>query len=169
MGKVAVLNDGLAMMERMLRTGSFLPKGVAYAIGEGRNGLQMVTHADLKKARIEKQKAHLKSVLSTQPLRRAGFVWTFWTPGLAGFAFRGWWAYLRTLEGDTALNFRGMQTELISKVMGMFPCGILPSVENLDLWMEAFATEHSHPGRFKKQGLALVWVTPRPHNRMEVE
>ena len=53
MGKVAVLNDCLTMMERMLRTGSFLPKGVAYAFREGRNGLRMVTHADLMKKEVD--------------------------------------------------------------------------------------------------------------------
>ncbi len=126
---VAVVNDGLTMMERLKRTGSFLPKGVAYGIGNGRNGVKFVTYADLLEARKAKQARHLRWVESVPCARRAGFVWTFWTPGLGGFAFRGWWAYIRTLDGDTALNFRGLETELISQAMCMFPCGVLPVPE----------------------------------------
>ena len=155
---LAIQHDRLTTAERFKRTGSFLPKGVAYAINDGRNGLRFVTYADLLKARIERQAAHLRTILDSPRTRWAGFVWTFWTPGLWGFAYRGWWAYIRTIEGDTALNFRGLDTGLIQQAMAMFPCGILPVPQNLDLWMEAFAKEHSHPGRFKKQGLAPVWI-----------
>ena len=137
-------DDGMSMIERMKRTGSFLPKGVAYAINNGRNGLEMVTYAQLKVARVARQKAHLNYVLSTGNalVRRAGFVWVFWTPGLGGFAYRGWWAYLRTLDGDIPLNFRGIKTPLIQAAMEMFPSGILPHADNLHLWMERFAREH---------------------------
>jgi len=158
-----IVNDGLTMMERLKRTGSFLPKGVACAINDGRNGLRMVTYADLLLQRKAKQAAHLKYVLDVPQKRRASFVWTFWTPGLGGVAYRGWWAYLRTLDGDHALNFRGLEKDLIHQAMAMFPCGVLPCLENLDQWMEAFATEHSHPGRFRRQGLAPVWLRAEGH------
>ena len=158
MNATVLVGDGLSMMERMQRTGSFLPKGVAYAISEGRNGLRFVTHADLLQARKARQAYHLEQLLAIPRTRRAGFVWTFWTPGLGGFAYRGWWAYLRTLDGDEPLNFRGLNETLIRQAMGIFPCGVLPFPENLNQWMEAFATEHNRPGRFKKQGLAPVWI-----------
>ena len=150
--------DGLSMMERWERTGSMLPKGIAYAISSGHEGLRMVSYADLLKARKEKQAAHLKYLLDLPPTRWAGFVWVFWTPGIGGFAYRGWWAYLRTLKDDTALNFRGLDTDLIQQAMSMFPCGTLPIPENLEQWMVAFATQFRHPGAFSKQGLARVWI-----------
>jgi len=153
-----IVNDGLTMMERMQQTGSFLPRGVAYAISSWHNGLQMVTYADLLLARKERQAAHLKLVLDSPRTRWAGFIWTFWTPGLGGFAYRGWWAYLRTIEGNEPLNFRGLNHHVIQQAMDMFPCGVLPIEENLHQWMEAFGTEHHRPGRFKKQGLAPVWI-----------
>ena len=152
------MSDGLTMIQRFERTGSFLPQGVAYAVSNGRNGLRMITYADLLKERKARQARHLAHVTAVPRTRWAAFVWVFWTPGLCGFAYRGWWAYLRTLSGDTALDFRGFNRELIQQAMLMFPCGIFPQAEYFELWKEAFAAEHRRPGRFKKQGLAPVWV-----------
>ena len=173
---VAVIHDGLSMMERLERTGSMLPKGVAYAINSGRNGLEMVTYAQLKANRIAKQKTHLDYVLSSAsaPVRRAGFIWVFYTPGIGGNSRRvglmgGWWTYLRTLDGDNALDFRTHDYRLLEIAMKLFPCGVFPVVDNAELWKKAFARQFARPGRFKRQGLAPVWVTYGPGNRMEIE
>ena len=154
-----MISDGLTMMERLERTGSMLPEGVAYAINDWRNGLQMVTYAQIKANRIQRQKEHLKHVRSvTAPVRRAGFVWVFYTPGLGGGLMRGWWTYLRTLDGNQALDFRTHDYSLLEIAMKTFPCGVLPTLDNQGLWKEAFARQFARPGRFRKQGLAPVWI-----------
>jgi hypothetical protein len=59
-----------------------------------------------------------------------------------------------------------MKWDLISQAMAMFPCGVLPQPENFDLWKTAFAAEHHRSGRFKKQGVARVWVNFDIHSYM---
>ena len=88
--------DGLSMIERFNRTGSFLPRGVKFCI----NG-EMVTYAQLKSERVERQREHLREVEAIEtPIRRAAYLWTFYQPGLFGFAYMGWWAYLRICGHD---------------------------------------------------------------------
>ena len=152
--------DGMSMMERLEKTGSMLPKGVAYAVSYGLNGLRMVTYAELKQKRIERQRQHQDWVRPPiLPKRRAGYVWTFFVPGPF---YGGWWAYLRTLEGDEKLEVdrfgRGWKEPALKQAMELFPCGLLPIPENFTLWAEAFAHEHRRPGRFRRQGLAKVWL-----------
>jgi hypothetical protein len=103
----------------------------------------------------------LADVLRCQPRRRVAFLWTFYQPGLFGFAYMGWWAYIRTLHQDWKLDkpseweTRGNFT---LGLMQQFPLGLLPLPENFDRWMEEFGKEYARPGRFKKQGLMLGWV-----------
>ena len=152
------MSDGLTMMERMERTGSFLPKGVAYAIDSGR-GLEFVTYAQLLSKRKRQQADHLKTVLSTKEGRRAGYVWTFYQPGLFGFAYQGWWAYLRVLgHDDLKLAPDRYNSSLLEQAMHMFPCGVIPCKENFDFWKVEFGKQYARPGRFKKQGIAPIWV-----------
>jgi hypothetical protein len=157
-----IQSDGLTMGDRLQRTGSFLPRGVAYAINKGR-GLEMVTYAQLKQARIEKQSEHLRRITAVDwPVRRAGYLWTFYQPGLFGFAYAGWWAYLRTVEQeDVQLRWDRLHDDevLALHCMELFPCGLFPIRDNFDLWKEEFGRIYCRPGRFKKQGLAPVWVT----------
>ena len=149
--------DGLTMMERLERTGSFLPKGVAFAINQG-YGLKFVTYADLKQQRIDKQRRHLEYVTSVREGRRAGFIWVFHQPH---WIYHGWWLYLRVLgRGDIRIEpgIGYSFPDLARQAMEMFPCGIIPVADNFELWKEAFAAAYRRPGRFRKQGLAPVWI-----------
>jgi hypothetical protein len=55
--------------------------------------------------------------------------------------------------------------------MELFPCGLFPIQDNFDLWKEEFGRMYCRPGRFKKQGLAPVWVTINYHGfpQLQVE
>lgn len=155
-------------MERLDRTGSFLPRGVSHCI----NG-EMVTYAQLKAERVKRQQAHLGRVLSIDwPVRRAAYLWTFYQPGLFGFAYAGWWAYLRIMgQEDVQLRWDiiGGQDVLLQQCMEAFPCGVFPIRENFGLWKEAFGSQYRRPGRFKDQGLTPVWVTLRSHGFPQIE
>ena len=169
----AIQNDGLNMMERMKRTGSFLPKGVAYATNYG-GRLEFVTYAQLKVARMKRQAEHLRQVLTIEtPVRRAAYLWTFYQPGLFGFAYMGWWAYLRICgqrdDHQLRLDIVGSEDQLVLRCMELFPCGILPILDNFDLWKEAFGSQYRRPGRFAKQGLVPIWVILRSHGWPQLE
>ena len=164
----AALNDGLSMMERMNRTGSFLPRGVSCCI----NG-EMISYAQLKAERVKRQREHLERVLAADwPVRRAAFLWTFYQPGLFGFAYAGWWAYLRIVgQEDVQLRWDiiGGRSVLLRQCMEAFPCGVFPIRENFDLWKKAFGLQYRRPGRFKDQGLVPIWVILRPHGFPPIE
>lgn len=166
----AVLNDGLNMIERFNQTGSLLPRGVKCCI----NG-EMVTYAQLKAERVKRQREHLHQVTTVEtPVRRAAYLWTFYQPGLFGFASMGWWAYLRILgqRDDHKLrweDFVGDEDQLALHCMQLFPCGVFPARENFDLWKEAFGSQYRRPGRFKYQGLAPIWVTLHSHGFPKIE
>jgi len=171
----AVVDDGLNMIERVRKTGSFLPRGVKYATNYG-GRLEFVTYAQLKAERIKRQREHLRQVETVEtPVRRAAYLWTFYQPGLFGFAYMGWWAYLRILgqRDDHKLRWDivGSEDQLALRCMELFPCGVLPMRENFDLWKEEFGREYRRPGRFKDQGLVPIWVTLRSHGwpQLEVE
>jgi hypothetical protein len=156
------MSDGLTMMERLKQTGSMLPKGVAFAYSSGRNGLTFVTHADLKRQRIAKQRTHLAWVtsLESEPCRRAALIWTFFVPGTI---YGGWHLYLRTITRSNWIrpSYRfATGDKLEIEIMTMFPCGLLPIPENICRWKEAFA--HTYPCRTKRggkpQGVVFGWA-----------
>jgi hypothetical protein len=166
---LARIDDSLNMIERFKQTGSFLPYGVKCCI----NG-EMITYAELKIERIKRQAEHLRRILTVErPIRRAGYLWTFYQPGLFGFAYMGWWAYLRILgqRDDHQLRWDivGSEDQLALRCMELFPCGVFPVRENFDLWKEAFGLSYRRPGRFKDQGLAPIWVTLRSHGFPQIE
>jgi hypothetical protein len=136
------------------------PKEIAFV----ENG-KPVTYAQLLTERKKRQAEHLSRVLDIQPPRRiAAYVWVFLCPGIGGFAFYGYWLYIRALGKDWWIDGRSWFREsehgrnFTLDLMGQFPCGLLPIFENFDRWKEAFAKTYSRPGRFKKQGLVLGWV-----------
>lgn len=145
--------DGLSMIERLQKTGSMLPKGVAYGI----NG-RWITWAEVKAERVKRQSTRLARILEIpQPERCAGYVWTFFVPGMI---YGGWHLYLRTLGQEWWLSERRYpHTELIDSLMAIFPCGMLPIRENFYDWKEAFAHTYSRGKRGRRpQGVVFGWV-----------
>lgn len=67
-------------------------------------------------------------------------VWVFNNEGK--FPFGGTYVLIKTLRSETYLNFRNEQPDLILRIMELFPCGILPMIENFDLWAEQFIIQH---------------------------
>jgi hypothetical protein len=133
------------------------PKEIACII----NG-ERVTYAELKKAKSERQRRRLQSILeNVESVRHAAYVWVFYQPGLFGFAYQGYWLAIRTLKHCWTFEFRheptGDRVKTID-VMAMFPCGCLPLVENFEKWKERFVKRYRRPGRFSKQGLVAVWI-----------
>ena len=162
MGNTCTIKDGLSMIERFHQTGSFLPRGVKFVI----NG-EPVTYAQLKAERkaerIKRQREHLRQILiSDSPVRRAAFLWCFYQPGLFGFAYAGWWAYLRICgereDHQLRWDIVGAEDKLVQRCMELFPCGVLPIRENFETWKEEFGRQYRNPGRFKDQGLVPIWV-----------
>ena len=131
------------------------PKEIAFV----ENG-KRVTWAQLKAERVERQRKHLREVEATRcPVRHAAYVWVFYQPGIFGFAFMGWWLYVRTATQSWGFSFRSFENGITTlDIMRQFPCGVLPATENFEQWKMAFAKEHWRPGRFKKQGLLPVWI-----------
>src|ERR1043166_9238042 len=163
---LARLHQGRTMSSIMNRSfadrmGFNWPKHIACVVSNHRLYKTYVTFDQLLEERKQKQRRHLAELLAVNPKRQAAFLWTFYQPGLFGFAYMGWWAYIRTLNKDWKLD-EPREWELHGNftldLMRQFPCGLLPLPENFELWKEAFGETYSRPGRFEKQGLALGWV-----------
>lgn len=87
------------------------------------------------------------------------FIWVFKNDT---FFFGGWWIYIKTLKHEYGINFRNEYDErIIQMAMAMFPCGVLPIVENFSQWAKQFADQYPHAGfkRKKNQGLKLCHCT----------
>lgn len=84
------------------------------------------------------------------------FVWVFLNNS---FLFGGWYAYIKTVRREYALNFRNINEKIVERIMELFPCGILASLAFFERWMEEFAEEYHHDGLGgrKKQGLVKCW------------
>lgn len=119
-----------------------------------------VTFAELLDRKREWQAERLRRKLFNWNAQetRAAYLWTFYQPGLFGFAYMGWWAYIRTLNNSYKISPRDIGRPFALSVMSQFPCGVLPLPENFRQWAEAFGQTYSRPGRFEKQGLVLGWI-----------
>lgn len=131
------------------------PKDLACIV----NG-ERITWAQLKAAKIERQKERLRRILEVpHAVRQAAYIWVFYQPGLFGFAYQGYWLAIRTLNHTWTFNFRDHMNGLQPiDIMKMIPCGVLPLEENFEKWKEAFVKKYCRPGRFKRQGMIPGWV-----------
>ena len=92
-------------------------------------------------------------------------MWVFWCPGVAGFAFRGWWAYLIGVRGHR-YSGDGVKSNLVGKLMeqarSLFPVTnpypLFGPLNDGD-WMLLFAHEYQR-GRHcgVPQGKACAWA-----------
>ena len=122
-----------------------------------------------RRARMERALANKRA--SSQPQRRAMYLWVFHVPG---FIFGGWWAYLVGVGGQTvhAGGFKGqLDDALLRQVMDLFPVEnphpLLPLGSSE--WMSLFA-ERYHRGHHcrRPQGKAVLWALVRNGNVIEV-
>ena len=94
------------------------------------------------------------------------YVWVFYNES---WIYGGWWIYIKTLKDDFAINFKHQRNDkLIIKAMKMFPCGIIPIIENFDKWAELFSKEyHSNSFKRKIQGLKICKCVISEYGELE--
>lgn len=104
-----------------------------------------------EKRRQQAYRLKLKRGMSNEGRVVNCIVWAFFNDTLP-FHYRGWWLYVRTMKGEFCLTPRYARGDyhpesnwhhLISQVMELFPCGMLPMVENYHTWIQAFAKRYA--------------------------
>jgi hypothetical protein len=85
------------------------------------------------------------------------FIWTLYVPG--PFCM-GWHLYVHSLRNDWEIR-AGKNSDFILPIMHLYPCGLLPIIENFRLWKETFATQYPRATekRPNKQGMVLARAT----------
>ena len=143
------------------------PADAVSASREGRNGRwRFRAVADVLREKRERMEASLRGKRRSGVVsRRAVFIWSFWTPGIYGGFFMGWWLYLRGIGGRTIPaggNKGSIGPDLMRRVRELFP---VPGGQTLfgpigkEDYAEAFALAYArgtHCGR--PQGLAICWA-----------
>ena len=123
-----------------------------------------VTWKQINAGKTERQNRRLQWKRERGPFRCAAYLWTFYQPGLFGFAYAGWWAYLWTVKEWWKLSFdEGSYRFKGVDAMRLLPLGFLPIKQNFEPWMEEFARVYNRPGRFEKQGLLIGWAEAENH------
>jgi hypothetical protein len=124
-----------------------------------------VTYKEILDKKIEQQKWELQIKTRSNKIKPC-YIWVFnndyWLMG-------GWYLYIKTLKEDYALNFRNPNKELTLKIMELYPCGVIPVLENFDSWAEAFSKTFSHKGfkRKKNQGLLKCFCELNEYNELK--
>jgi len=135
----------------------------------GRCEWTFTTTGDILRAKRERMERSLYWKRESGVVRRrAVCVWSFWCPGIAGFAFCGWWMYLKGVGGETihAGGVKGdLSGDLLERVRELFPVpgqlGLFGPPHDED-YAEAFARRYqrgTHCG--KPQGMAKCWARMR--------
>jgi hypothetical protein len=133
---------------RMLNDGRKpLPVDVAYIVIQDGQFIgckperKLVKWSEIHEKRRREQEIHLKCLrMPDTIIIKPCFVWVFYNS--QDFPFGGWWLYVRTLKEDFPIGFRGQNAEFEIKIMQMFPCGVIPLKENIDIWCEAFEKQY---------------------------
>jgi len=140
------------------------PKEVAYLIKDGYGvDWKPVTYKEIYERKKAKQERSIQYKMRTE-ITKPCFLWVFYNNT---WLFGGWWVYIKTLKEDYAVNFRNPDRMLLSKIINLFPCGILPLKENFSQWAEKFAKTYPHIG-FKrtKQGLKKCYCKIDEYGRI---
>ncbi|MGD8777708.1 MAG: hypothetical protein PVH88_01970 [Ignavibacteria bacterium] len=145
-----------------------LPNNVAYLYSDHpQQPWIAVTWDEVHKERAEIQASNLEYIRRIDTQIKPGFIWVFDNGPI--FPYGGKWHYVKTFNEQFPLNFIGEKIELILKCMNLFPCGVLPLIENHELWMKEFIKQYRKPNkRRKKQGLKKVWCKINHNNLIDV-
>jgi len=114
---------------------------------------QPITRADILRGKQERQARQLAR--KRQPfdyIIKPAFVWVFDNGPIIPYG--GKWLYLRTLKQE--YQIRDSRTRL--QIMSVFPCGLLPMIENYEIWKQAFISYYCRPDHRRPQGLAICHV-----------
>lgn len=146
------------------------PKEIAYKYTDGGYGWgippewKIVTYQEIHAKKRARQNLLLERKRRPDTRTVPAFIWVF--KNIHGFPFGGWWIYVKTLKDDHALNFRCRMDHIILQIMGLIPLGMMPIKQNIDPWMETFASTYPHIGFKRKrfQGLLRCYVTTNYRN-----
>lgn len=126
------------------------PTDVVYVV----NG-HAITRTDILENKRRRQRRRLEwKRRNWEPVVRPCFIWTFYN---AGFIYGGWWLYIKTAKESFRVTLRN-DKEMILKIMDLFPCGLLPIIENFDRWKATFAETYHRPikNRPDRNGLVVA-------------
>ena len=87
------------------------------------------------------------------------FVWVFDNGPIIPYG--GPWLYVRTLKNAWCIDRIGWERErLMFRIMGIFPCGYLPTTENYRQWQKTFMEVYHRPTEKRpyKSGMAQAWA-----------
>jgi len=115
------------------------------------NGIRITTYTEIGERKKQKQRDNIERKHRSDTEIRAAYLWVFWCPG---FAFMGWWAYLKGLGWESN---KWNAHWVASQGMRLFPEPQLFSTE--DSWKEWFASNFRKGSWAREpQGKAKVWV-----------
>ena len=140
-----------------------LPANVAYVVN-GREPRD-VTWDEVMAGRRQRQAERMERIRQpAKPAVQPCYVWTFFNR--QDIPFHGWYCYVVTRHGDTAVHGKyGLgEVTLAESIMAAIPLGMLPLADNFDSWMEAFARRHPRrklKGDPRKAGALHGWLKHR--------
>lgn len=111
----------------------------------GEGPLEEVTWKQLHAERTERLRERLERIRYTPPhYPRPAFLWVFRNDF---WLYSGWYAYVTTTVGDFPIKGKGREGRSDARLhlMATVPVGLLPGIEDFNLWMEAFAATHPKP------------------------
>lgn len=145
--------------------GEKLPRHIAYLYKEN-SGLPWieVTYKEIFEKKTERQNCNLRSKQVHKKIKPC-YIWVFYNDT---WIMGGWYLYIKTLHKDYAINFRQPQPEISLKVMQLYPCGVIPVLENFEAWAKEFSKQFHHAGfkRKKNQGLAKCYCELDEYNHV---
>jgi len=115
-----------------------LPANVAYVVN-GRESRD-VTWDEVMAVRRQRQAERMERIRQpAEPAVLPCYVWTFFNR--QDIPFHGWYCYVVTRHGDTAVHgkYGLVEVTLAESIMAAIPLGMLPRADNFDSWMAAFA------------------------------
>lgn len=119
------------------------PPDVVMLVG-GSNGVIPITKDDILDTKRRRQVRKLEFKRRNWDLVvRPCFVWVFCNDS---WLFNGYWLYVKTLKKSWQVDWRS-RPDMVLKIMGMFPCGVEPVIENFTEWKVAFAETYHYPTR----------------------
>ena len=130
------------------------PPDTAYVV----NG-QPVTAKDITNYHHEEQRTKLRNILAnTKDIIKPALIWTFYNDS---FIYGGWWLYVRTLKRLWKIDPDYYGEEKIAlKIMSLYPCGLLPILEDFYEWKKQFAKSFPvvNKKRPENQGMKTAWA-----------
>lgn len=79
----------------------------------------------------------------------------------------GWYLYIHGIKLAHAVNFRKFDTKLALQCMELYPCGVLPMVENFNTWLEKFGKIYFvRKRKIRKEAFKMVKCELDPYNEI---